>query len=424
MNELLHPAQIQAVDKLKRLRVGALYIERQEGKLRTVMELLRYRFKTGRIDGVIWICAKRKRDRIAEGVRRYLPDAVACVQIVGVEALSHSLTRFIELMELAGARPTMIVIDNGLLIKNSVTLRTQRVQAISERCAYRLLVSDVPFTKQVSDLFAQWYALDWRILGYRTYWGFCVNHLPAFNRPAHTDYLMRAIEPYCAQILREDVQPTAQRRELVWQFPLPPQRMAEYREVFERFAYKAQYSTTGVYRMLQACQHVVCGRQIVEDYPLRTRPCYEDGRDDPRLCALMETLTHFAAQRVLILCRYSHECETVGRALQRRYGAQEAGRYTHSDKPPRLTVMNVFADERETARLGADVIIYYSSDWNWRKRQEKERQCQGALCGGTLTVVSLVAADTIDMQILRCIWTKDNLIRRLREELNQSLTRK
>ena len=46
-------------------------------------------------------------------------------------------------------------------------------------------------------------------------------------------------------------------------------------------------------------------------------------------------------------------------------------------------------------------------DRNWRKRQEKERQCQGALGGGKLTVVSLLAADTIDLTILRSVWDKD-----------------
>ena len=49
--------------------------------------------------------------------------------------------------------------------------------------------------------------------------------------------------------------------------------------------------------------------------------------------------------------------------------------------------------------------------------QEKEKQCQSALAGGTLTVVSLAAADTIDDRILRCIWSKDNGIQQMRRAL-------
>ena len=81
------------------------------------------------------------------------------------------------------------------------------------------------------------------------------------------------------------------------------------------------------------------------------------------------------------------------------------------------TVMNSQADEWESARLQAELIVYYSSDWNWKARHEKEKRCQSALSGGELTVVSLVAADTVEMQILRCVWQKDRLINALRREL-------
>ena len=185
MNEPLHPAQIQAIDKLKELRVGALYIERQEGKLRTVVELVRCRLEKGRIDGVLWICAKRKTELIQDGLARYAPEWNERVRLAGIEGLSHSLKRFLELLDTVKERRMMLVIDNGLLIKNAAALRTKRVLTLSAQCAYRLLISDVPFSRQVSDLFAQWYALDWRILGYRTYWGFCVNHLPRPRCPAN-----------------------------------------------------------------------------------------------------------------------------------------------------------------------------------------------------------------------------------------------
>ena len=53
MYEPLHPMQAGAVEKLRRLRVGALYVERQEGKMRTVAALIEDRFARGRIDRVL-----------------------------------------------------------------------------------------------------------------------------------------------------------------------------------------------------------------------------------------------------------------------------------------------------------------------------------------------------------------------------------
>lgn len=419
MNEALHPAQLQAIEKLKRLKVGALYMERQEGKLQTVAELIHYRMERGKIDGVIWLCTRRRIPLLIQGIAHYLPEYQERIWLYGLETLSHNLHVFMELMGLAQDGRFMLVIDNGLLIKNIHALRTQRVIALSRRCPYRLLISDVPFALNAADMFAPWYILDWRILGYASYWTFCLNHLDAKKKSCQMDYLARCIEPYCAQIFREDVQLVGGRQEYVWRFRLTQEMMEEYRAVMNRFIWKAAYSTTGVYRLLQACQHAAGGRKILQDYPLMTAPFYADESRDPRLAAFLTVLEKFPGKRILVLCRYSYECELIERRLNGQYGNGSAARYPshHFREETRFTVMSSYCDEREFVRLRADVIIYYSSDWNWRKRQEKEKQCQSALVDGVLTVVSLAAADTIDDQILRCIWSKDNGIQQMRRTL-------
>lgn len=169
----------------------------------------------------------------------------------------------------------------------------------------------------------------------------------------------------------------------VWRFRLPDEVMREYRQVAERFLTKAIGSASGVYQMLQACQHATSGRRIIRDYPLQTERIYADPGDDPRIMSLLEVLARFEKASVLILCRYSWECGYIADVLVMFYGEESVRRYPpdagQDDRPAaRLTVMNCYADERESLRLRADVVIYYSSDWNWRKRQEKERQCSSA----------------------------------------------
>lgn len=415
--EPLHPLQACAVEKLRRLRVGALYAERQEGKMRTVSALVYDRFERGKIDGVLWLCTHRREGLIGSGVHRYLYDFEEQIHVCGLESLSHNLSLFLRLMDECEGRRVMLVIDNGLLIKNPETLRTRRVIELSMRCPYRLLISDVPLTRRASDMFSQWYALDWRILGYQTYWAFCVNHVFG-GESRGMDYLARAIAPYSVQLLREEVQPTAGRREYVWQFRLTDEQRAHYREVSERFVWKAVQSNMGVYRMLLACRQVVCGRRIVNEYPLDTEPFFEKDEQDPRLRALLEVLAAFSGRQTLILCFYRFECETVMRRLSALFGRARVGRYAPDERPHPYTVMSLQADEWETARLSAEVIVYYSSDWNWKTRHEKEKQCQNALFGGELTIVSLVAADTVDMQILRSVWNKEKLVSVMRRELS------
>jgi len=373
----------------------------------------------GKIDGVIWLCTRRRMTLLEQGIAHYLPMYQERIWLYGMETLSHNLHVFMELMGLIEEGRFMLVMDNGLLIKNIHALRTQRVIALSRKCPYRLLISDVPFARNAADMFAPWYALDWRILGYASYWTFCLNHLDAKKKSCHTDYLAQCIEPYCVQIFREDVQAVGGRQEYVWRFRLAPEMMEEYRAVMNRFIWKAAHSTTGVYRLLQACQHAAGGRKILQDYPLMTAPFYADESRDPRFLALLQVLEKFPGERILILCRYSYECALIERQLNARCGQGSAIRYPNApfQASARFTVMSSYCDEREFFRLRAEVIIYYSSDWNWRKRQEKEKQCQSALAGGTLTVVSLAAADTIDDRILRCIWSKDNGIQQMRRAL-------
>ena len=52
----LLPHQVSAVDKLKKLKVGALFMEQGTGKTRTALELVQIRLNKGKIDHVLWLC--------------------------------------------------------------------------------------------------------------------------------------------------------------------------------------------------------------------------------------------------------------------------------------------------------------------------------------------------------------------------------
>ncbi|MBE5786182.1 MAG: hypothetical protein E7324_01430 [Clostridiales bacterium] len=422
----LHPAQVQAVEKLKRLRVGALYYEFPIGKIDTVLALVRYRLQKNKIDRVVWLCARRKLEELHRSLIQEHEDAAPFIQVRSIETLSHNLSYFLDLEQQISSQRTMLVIDDGLLIKNPSAMRTRRVIALSKLCPYRLLISPVPFTRRVSDMFSQWYALDERILGYHTYWAFCLNHLTESYQPRNMDYLARAIEPYTAQLLKSDWQPAADRKEFIWQFPLPPAAMREYKRVMARFISKAFYVPNGIYCLLQACQQVACGRRILEDSPLKTAPLYPSPDQDPRLSALLQVVDYFPGAQFLILCRYQAECVLVYDALTARFGRGHAFLYPFcaADHQPHFLIMHITADERPTIPLKANVIVHYSSHWDWRKRLEKENQCRIAMGQGQLTVVSLAAADTIDIHILRCIWRKESLMAHMRAQLIQTMQRK
>lgn len=78
-------------------------------------------------------------------------------------------------------------------------------------------------------------------------------------------------------------------------------------------------------------------------------------------------LRHFEGERVLILCHYRFEAETMKEGLAKRFGArrvQPFGNQKRVEPLPTYTVMNLQADEWETARPKASIIVYYSSNWS------------------------------------------------------------
>lgn len=54
-NELL-PHQKEAVEKLIKLKVGALFMEQGTGKTITTLEIARRRYESGKIEAAIWLC--------------------------------------------------------------------------------------------------------------------------------------------------------------------------------------------------------------------------------------------------------------------------------------------------------------------------------------------------------------------------------
>ena len=52
----LYEHQIRCIDKLRKIKIGALYLEMGTGKTRTALELIKIRLEKGRINHVLWLC--------------------------------------------------------------------------------------------------------------------------------------------------------------------------------------------------------------------------------------------------------------------------------------------------------------------------------------------------------------------------------
>ena len=267
-NELL-PHQKLAVKKLIKLKVGALFMEQGTGKTITTLEIARIRFESEKINHVVWLCPCSAKGNIKREIARHCPNEMLDkFTICGIETLSSSIQTNLYLLDLVQESKCFLVVDESLLIKNPKAYRTERITALSQECVYRIILNGTPVSRNEADLFAQFYLLDWRILGYKSYWSFAANHLEyneygQLRRVLKTDVLAEKIEPYTFQITKKECLELPGKHYYTEYFCLTDGQQEEYYNVSERLLYEVdEFKPETIYRLFAGLQAVISGKRL------------------------------------------------------------------------------------------------------------------------------------------------------------------
>ena len=156
----LLPHQEKAVDKLKKIKVGALYMEQGTGKTRTTLELISMRLSSAKVDVALWLCPCSVKRNLREDLTYYCGGFPRDVVVRGIESLSSADLLYMKLLEMVNRYRVFLVVDESNLTKNKDAIRTQRVIELASHCAYKLVLNGTPISKNEADMFAQWYVLD------------------------------------------------------------------------------------------------------------------------------------------------------------------------------------------------------------------------------------------------------------------------
>lgn len=143
--------QNEAIEKLRQWKVGALFMEAGTGKTRVSLELV------NRIscDAVLWIGPLRTLENTRTEINKWGGFHVP-VSYVSVESLSLSDRIYLKTIEfLESYSKSFIIVDESLKIKNVTAKRTERILALSKFSEYRLILNGTPFSKNISDIWAQ-----------------------------------------------------------------------------------------------------------------------------------------------------------------------------------------------------------------------------------------------------------------------------
>lgn len=433
MKTALYPWQAEAAQKLLPIRVGALYMEMGTGKTRTALELIQRRLAAGKITHALWLCPCSVRESLRADILKHADGALAHIAVHGIESLSGSLRLYALLERFVAAGPTMLVVDESNLVKNHRAKRTQRITALAQKCRYRLILNGTPISRNEADLFAQWYILDWRILGYRSFWSFAANHLEydpmikgKVRRTLNTDYLIEKIAPYSFQVSLGDCWKLPGKGYHVIPCTLGDEQEAHYEAVTERMiGLIDEMRPATIYRMFAAAQAIISGLWVEDNgWHMKTRPMFPDPLDNPRMQALLELIRDLDGQAI-IFAKYTHELRAMLGLLPDAapfYGAlsqrqREASLAAFRSGKARFLVAN-----KACAGYGLNLqfchqVIYYSNDWDWATRIQSEDRVYRLGQEQPVDIWDITASGTLDQKIMRCLTRKERLEEAIKREL-------
>lgn len=157
----LSDAQVAAIAKFERLKVGALFMEMGTGKTRVALDLMASRAR--RCDFFVWVCPCALKGEIERERVKWHPELA--IRVVGCESIGSSERIFDELRaEMESHARSFMVVDESLKIKNAAAKRTRRICELAALSEYRLILNGTPVSRDLVDLWTQMYFLSPKIL--------------------------------------------------------------------------------------------------------------------------------------------------------------------------------------------------------------------------------------------------------------------
>lgn len=429
-NELL-PHQTAAVEKLIKLKVGALFMEQGTGKTITALEIARIRLEKEKIEHIIWLCPCSVKQNLKAEILKQCPDEMLDkFTICGIETLSTSYKALSYLTKICSQKKVFLVVDESLLIKNPRAYRTEHIRRIGDLCPYRIILNGTPVSRNEADLYSQFYLLDWRILGYKSYWSFAANHLEyddygKVRRVLNKDYLTDKIAPYSVQISKEECIKIPNKQEKNIYFDITDEQRKHYYDVKEDFlSLEAlyEYDTSVIYRTFNALQQASSGRKIISqaNKPIEHISFFRSPLENPRIMCLLDTIDELGSEKTIIWCKFTHEIQDINAVLLER-GFKTALFYGDLSQKNRQESLKKFESNAQflianktCAGFGLNLqfchnAIYYNNDWNWATKVQSEDRLHRIGQENEVKIWNICADCTIDERILRCLEKKENM---------------
>lgn len=144
-----------AYDKLTELKAGALFMKMGARKTKMALDLIKS--KQDEIDFVVWIAPASflSWGSYRKEIEQNLDGLTKKIYFFSIESISCSDQRYLQLHNLAEKYCTFCVVDESITIKNTEAGRTKRLLYMRGMFTYRLILSGLPLTQGLVDLYSQ-----------------------------------------------------------------------------------------------------------------------------------------------------------------------------------------------------------------------------------------------------------------------------
>lgn len=428
--------QVDCANKFKKLKVGALFMDMGTGKTRTMLEIIKDKFENGKIEKVVWLCPFSARKNIRKEIEKHVDEGKEYFIISGIESLSTSVSLNSFLDEYTKKYKCILVVDESIKIKNHNALRSQHINLIARNCEYRFILNGTAISKDETDLFNQFYFLDWRILGYRSYYSFknryvkeSVNIRKNAYEVINVKEITDKISPYVFQAKKEDVLDLKSKRYIKQYFELSDSQLMNLEEFEFDFIERAnELNITDIYLLLTGVKLITSGYKVAfKNKKLVKQKMFDDAKDNPRIKSLLKCVTD---EKTIIFCNYIDELKDVSEVLSKRYGEDSVVKYYGSmTLTERHESIEKFADTasyfvaiKSCAGYSLNLqfcsnVIYYSNDWDYATRSQSEDRIHRVGQEYVSTYTDIIASNTLDENIVRCLQKKESLARNVSNSL-------
>jgi SNF2 family DNA or RNA helicase len=348
--------------------------------------------------------------------------------IMNVEALSTVKAARTLCEDFLKAAPTMMVIDESTSVKNPKAKRTKQILRLGELAEFRRIATGLVSPRSPMDLYSQFEFLDWRILGFKSYYAFRARHAVMQNMQfggravkvivgyRAVDELQQKIGEHSYRVLKEDCLDLEPKIYASRDVPLTAEQLKIYTSIktsaMASLGDERYVSATQVITQILRLDQVLCGHVVDEEGMLHDIP-------ERRIAVMMDVISEHRG-KVIIWVAYDHCIGKIQTALETEYGKgcvarfwggnrgtrNEEERRFKSDPDCRFMVSTPGAGGKGNTWVVADLVIYHSSTNNLEHRAQSEDRAHRDGQTRSVQYVDLVARGTVDEKKLKALRAK------------------